>query len=501
MQNPTARSVGSLHRPNCTIRARAPGTAGAAAHDSAPDRGRRYIQPSAGGHMDISQERRLITDVPGPRTRAMIGRREAAIPRGVFQTTPVFVEAASGAILRDPDGNQLIDMGAGLAVLNTGNTAQAVVTAVRDQLERFTHTCFHVTMHEPYVELAERLNALVPGRAERKTMFTNSGAEAVENAVKIARHATGRSGVVVFDHAFHGRTLLGMTMTAKAMPYKSGLGPFAPEVYRLPFSYPYRCPTGGKRPEECAGGCAARAIDLMEKQIGPEDIACLVVEPILGEGGFVVPGPGFLASLAEYCRHRGILFVADEVQTGIGRTGRWFGIEHEGVEPDLVTTAKSLAGGLPLGAVTGRAEVMDSVHVGGLGGTFGGNPLSCAAALAVLADVEARDLLARAASIGQRMHSRLQEMAERASLIGEVRGRGAMMAMELVEDLSTKEPAKRAAARVIQECYTEGVIVLKAGTYDNVIRLLPPLTIDDGLLDEALDVLEKAVGRAAGETG
>jgi 4-aminobutyrate aminotransferase/(S)-3-amino-2-methylpropionate transaminase len=443
--------------------------------------------------MDISQERRLVTDIPGPKSKELLERRSAAVPRGVFFTAPIFVEAASGAILRDVDGNSLIDLGAGLAVLNVGNASPAVVEAVRDQAEHFTHTCFHVTMHEPYIVLAERLNDLVPGDAPHMTMFANSGAEAIENAVKIARYFTKRPAVVVFDHAFHGRTQLAMTMTAKAMPYRQGLGPTAPEVYRLPYSYPYRCPTGGTTPEECAERCADYAIAEIEKHIGAANVACLVVEPIQGEGGFVVPGPGFLPRLAEYCLDHGILFVADEVQTGFARTGKMFGIEHEGVVPDLVTTAKALAGGMPLGGVTGRAEVMESVHVGGIGGTFGGNPISCAAGLAVLETIEREGLVERANVIGDVMRERLLDMAERYPVIGEVRGRGAMIAMELVEDRDSKAPAKGASSTVIEECYRQGVVVLKAGTYDNVIRLLPPLTIGEDLLNEGLDVLEKAV--------
>jgi 4-aminobutyrate aminotransferase/(S)-3-amino-2-methylpropionate transaminase len=451
--------------------------------------------------MDIPQERRLLTDIPGPKSRAMLERRIEAVPRGVFYTTPIFVEAAAGAIIRDVDGNSLIDLGAGLAVLNTGNADPAVVGAVREQAERFTHTCFHVTMSEPYVALAERLNALAPGKEPRKTMFANSGAEAVENAVKIARYFTKRPAVVVFDHAFHGRTLQAMTMTAKVSPYKEGFGPTAPDIYRLPFAYPYRCPTGGSTPGECAETCAAYAIDEMDRHIGAETIACLVVEPIQGEGGFVVPAPGFLPRLAEYCRDKGILFVADEVQSGMGRTGRWFGIEHEGIVPELITTAKSLAGGLPLSGVTGRADVMESVHVGGLGGTFGGNPLACAAALAVLDTIERDGLLARAERIGDNMTSRLVDMADRYDLIGDVRGRGAMVAMELVEDRGSKAPAKAATARLIEDCYRQGVVILKAGTYDNVIRLLPPLTIGEDLLGEGLDVLEKALATVEEGTG
>ena len=442
--------------------------------------------------MDIPQERRLVTEIPGPRSRALLERRSAAVPAAVFNTVPVFADRAHGAIVEDVDGNRLIDLGAGLAVLNVGNAAPAVVEAVRDQAERYTHTCFHVTMNEPYVAVAERLNALAPGGFEKRTVLVNSGAEAVENAVKIARHHTGRPGVVAYGHAFHGRTLMAMTLTAKAMPYKRGFGPFAPEVYRLPYAYPYRCAAGAP-PERCGEACAAFAIDEVERHIGPEHVACIVVEPVLGEGGFVVPGEGFLPALAEFARAHGILFVADEVQTGIARTGRMFGVDHEGVVPDLVVTAKSLAGGLPLGAVTGRADVMDGVHVGGLGGTFGGNPLACVAALAVLDQVERDGLVERAHRIGDVAMERLRDMAERHEAVGDVRGRGAMVAMELVEDRQTKRPAKGMASRIIEECFREGVIVLKAGTYDNVIRLLPPLTIEEGLLGDGLDVLDKAL--------
>jgi 4-aminobutyrate aminotransferase/(S)-3-amino-2-methylpropionate transaminase len=443
--------------------------------------------------MDIPQQRQVITEIPGPRSRALLERRSAAVPRGLGSTTPVFVQEASGAVLRDVDGNQLIDLGAGISVLNAGNAAPAIVGAVRQQLDRFTHTCMQVTQYEPYVELAERLNALTPGAFDKKTVFVSTGAEAVENAVKIARYATGRQAVVVFDHAFHGRTLLAMTMTAKAMPYKSGLGPFAPEVYRSPMSYPYRCPTGAA-PADCGPSCASEAMHLMDKQIGSDRIAAIVIEPVQGEGGFVVPGEGFIPALAAYARDHGIVFVADEIQTGFGRTGRTFAIEHEGVEPDLVTLAKSLAGGLPLGAVTGRAEIMDAVHAGGLGGTYGGNPLACAAGLATLDAMEAEGWAARAAELEPKVMGRLREMADRFPVVGDVRGRGLMCALELVTDRETKEPAPAATNDVLAACLSEGVVVLKCGTYDNVIRLLPPLTIDEGLLDEGLDVLEKALG-------
>ncbi|HEY1330977.1 MAG TPA: 4-aminobutyrate--2-oxoglutarate transaminase [Actinomycetota bacterium] len=442
--------------------------------------------------MDIAQERRVVTQIPGPNSRRLLERRLAAVPKAVAWTAPVFVEAASGAIVLDVDGNQLIDLGAGLAVLNVGNAAPAVVDAVRDQVEKFTHTCMHVTMSEPYVALAERLNALVPGDVARQTIFVNSGAEAVENAVKISRYSTKRQAVVVFDHAFHGRTLMAMTLTAKAMPYKQGFGPFAPEVYRMPMAYPYRCPTGASY-DECGPSCADTVINNIDKQIGAGNVACILIEPVQGEGGFIVPAEGFIPRLAEYAAANGIVFVADEVQSGFGRTGAMFGIEHEGVVPDLVTTAKSLAGGLPLGAVTGRAEIMDAVHAGGLGGTYGGNPLACAAGLAVLDTIERDGLIERANAIGELMLGRLREMAGRFPLIGDVRGRGAMVAIELVEDRATKVPAKAAASRLIEECYTQGVLILKAGTYDNVIRFLPPLTISDELLSEGLDVLEKAL--------
>ena len=445
--------------------------------------------------MDIAQERRLVTEIPGPRSRALLERRTAAVPRGLGSSTAVFAESALGAIIRDVDGNQLIDLGAGIAVLNAGNAAPAVVRAVREQLDHFTHTCMQVTQYEPYVALAERLNAFTPGSFAKKTLFVSTGAEAVENAVKIARYATGRQAVVVLDHSFHGRTLLAMTMTAKAMPYKTGFAPFAPEIYRIPMAYPYRCPTGAT-PEDCGPSCTEEALHIMDKQIGGDRIAAIVVEPVQGEGGFVVPAAGFLPALREYATANGIVLVADEIQSGFGRTGRVFASEHEGIEPDLVTTAKSLAGGLPLAGITGRAEIMDSVHVGGLGGTYAGNPLACAAGLASVEAMEREGWAARAAAMEPVIMGRLGEMAEKFPVIGDVRGRGMMCAIELVEDRSTKAPAKDATNRVLAAALSEGVVTLKCGTYDNVIRLLPPLTIDEGLLHEGLDVLEKALASA-----
>jgi 4-aminobutyrate aminotransferase/(S)-3-amino-2-methylpropionate transaminase len=444
--------------------------------------------------VDIPQERKLVTEIPGPNSREWFERRGRAVPQGVANIHPIVTARASGAIIEDVDGNRLIDLATGIAVLNVGHTSPEVVKAAQDQLERDTHTCFHVTANEPYIELAERLNALTPGDFAKKTMFANSGAEAVENAVKIARKATGRQAIVTFDHAFHGRTLLAMTLTAKVMPYKQGMGPFAPEIYRLPFPYPYRWPTG---PDRAAGEALAYAKDEMHKHIGEENIAAVIVEPIQGEGGFIVPAPGFLKGLAEYCRSNGIVFIADEIQSGMGRAGRWFAIEDEDVVPDIVTSAKSLGGGLPISAVTGRAELMDAVHVGGLGGTYGGNPVAAAAALAVLGQIEREGLLERSRTLGEKLLGRLRELQDRHQLIGDVRGRGMMTAIELVTDRSTKEPIDGpTGSGIVKRCLENGVVILKAGTYDNVIRLLPPITIDEGLLEEGLGVLDEAVGAA-----
>jgi 4-aminobutyrate aminotransferase/(S)-3-amino-2-methylpropionate transaminase len=443
--------------------------------------------------MDIPQERKLVTEVPGPRSREWFARREKAVAKGVANIHPIVTARASGAIVEDVDGNRLIDFATGIAVLNVGHTAPEVVEAVQKQAELDTHTCFHVTANEPYIELAERLNALTPGDGEKRTMFANSGAEAVENAVKIARKATGRQAIVTFDHAFHGRTLLAMSLTAKVMPYKQGMGPFAPEIYRLPFAYAYRWPSG---PEHCAEEALAYAKDEIHKHIGEENVAAVILEPIQGEGGFIVPAPGFVGGLADFCREHGILFIADEIQSGMGRAGRWFAIEDEGVVPDLVASAKSLGGGMPLSAITGRADVMDAVHVGGLGGTYGGNPVAAAAALAVLDVIERDGLLDRARTVGDTIMGRFREMQAKHDLIGEVRGRGAMCAVELVRDRTTKEPADAETGAIVKACLENGLIVLSAGTYGNVLRLLPPLTIDEGLLAEGLRILDEAVAAA-----
>ena len=438
----------------------------------------------------VEQVRRLVTELPGPRSQELMARKTAAVAAGVGTTMPVFAVQAQGGVVVDVDGNHLIDLGSGIAVTTVGSSAPRVVEAVQEQVAAFTHTCFMVTPYDGYVAVAEALNRLTPGDHEKRTALFNSGAEAVENAVKIARAHTGKDAVVVFDHAYHGRTNLTMAMTAKNMPYKHGFGPFAPEVYRAPLSYPFR-------DDKSVDGqaAAARAIELIEKQVGAENLAAVVIEPIQGEGGFIEPAPGFLPALASWCRDNGVVFVADEVQTGFARTGDLFACDHEGVVPDLIVTAKGIAGGLPLSAVTGRAEIMDAPHVGGLGGTYGGNPLACAAALAAIETIETDGLLDRAREIEQLMKQRLNRLQADDDRIGDVRGRGAMIAVELVRSGSSAPDAELTRA-VAAAAHRQGVIVLTCGTYGNVLRFLPPLTISDELLTDALDVLEAALREA-----
>ncbi len=430
----------------------------------------------------VTQERRIVTAIPGPVSQQMQARKTAAVARGVGTTLPVYVVAAGGGILVDADGNQLIDFGSGIAVTTVGNSAPAVVEAVTEQVAAFTHTCFMVTPYEGYVRVAEELNRLTPGDHDKRSVLFNSGAEAVENAVKIARAYTRRQAVVVFDHAYHGRTNLTMAMTAKNQPYKNGFGPFAGEVYRVPTSFPFR------DGETDGVAAAARALDLIDKQVGAENVAAVVIEPIQGEGGFIVPAPGFLRALQDWCTEAGAVFVADEVQSGFARTGAMFAVEHDGVVPDLIVTAKGIAGGLPLSAVTGRAEIMDAPHAGGLGGTYGGNPIACAAALAVIDTIERDGLLARAVEIEKAMTGRLEAIAAEDSRIGEVRGRGAMIAVELVK-AGTTEPDADLAKQVSTAAHAQGLVVLTCGTYGNVLRFLPPLSMPDHLLKEGLDIL------------
>jgi len=435
----------------------------------------------------VRQRRELLTEIPGPRSLELTARRKAAVASGVGSVMPVFAARAGGGILVDVDGNSLIDFGCGIAVTTVGNSAPEVVARVQQQVQDFTHTCFTVTPYEGYVEICEQLNRLTPGDHEKRSALFNSGAEAVENAVKIARRATGRDAVIVFDHAYHGRTNLTMAMTAKNMPYKDGFGPFAGEVYRAPMSYPFRDPAGMTGAE-----AAVRAIAMIESQVGAQSVACLVIEPIQGEGGFVVPAPGFLPALAQWCTANGVVFIADEIQSGFARTGHLFASEHEGVIPDLITTAKGIAGGLPLSGVTGRAELMDSVHGGGLGGTYAGNPVACAAALGAIATIESQGLVAAANRIGDRILAVLHRLAAESPQIGDVRGRGAMIAIEIVEP-GTTIPDAAEAARISAACHRAGLITLTCGTFSNVLRLLPPLVIDDDLLDDGLTVLADAV--------
>jgi 4-aminobutyrate aminotransferase/(S)-3-amino-2-methylpropionate transaminase len=434
----------------------------------------------------LPQERRLLTELPGPRSAELAARRAAAVSAGVSSTLPVYAVDADGGVIVDADGNSLIDLGSGIAVTTVGNAAPLVVDAVREQVGHLTHTCFMVTPYAGYVEVAERLNALTPGSHAKRSALFNSGAEAVENAVKIARIATGRSAVVVFEHAYHGRTNLTMALTAKAMPYKKGFGPFAGEVYRVPMSYPLR--DGGLDGK----AAAARAISAINTQVGADQVAAVLIEPIQGEGGFVAPADGFLPALVDWCASSGALFIADEIQTGFCRTGDWFASEHEGIVPDLVTTAKGMAGGLPLAGVTGRAEIMDAVHPGGLGGTYGGNPVACAAALGAIATMTELDLGAAARRIEAMAVPRLEALAERTGRLAEVRGRGAMLAVEFTVRGSL-EPDAAAAGSVARACHRAGVVVLTCGTFGNVIRLLPPLVIPETLLDEGLSVLEESV--------
>ena len=442
--------------------------------------------------MDIQyrlEQRRSITGpFPGPKSQALSERRAAVVAAGVASAVPVYAADADGGVIVDVDGNSLVDLGSGIAVTTVGAGNRKVAAAVAEQAARFTHTCFMVTPYEGYVELAERLAVLTPGSHAKKSVFFNSGAEAVENAIKVARVATGRTAVVAFDHAYHGRTNLTMGLTAKAAPYKRGFGPLASEIYRMPMSYPFR----EENPNISGKAAAERAILGMEKQIGGDQIAAIIIEPIQGEGGFIVPAEGFLPRLAEWAKEQGIVFIADEVQSGFCRTGAWFAVENEGVVPDILTLAKGIAGGMPLSGIVGRAELLDSVHPGGLGGTYGGNPVAVAAALAAVDFMAEQDLNARAREIEERFYARLRPLASELPAIGDLRGRGAMLAIEFVKAGGT-EPDAELTKRIAADCLAQGVVILTCGTYSNVVRLLPPLVIGDELFDDALDVLEAAI--------
>lgn len=440
----------------------------------------------------VEQTRHLATTIPGPKSSALIERKNAAVSRGVGTTMPVYTARAAGGILEDIDGNRLIDLGSGIAVTTIGNASPRVVDAVAGQAARFTHTCFMVTPYEEYVAVCEQLNRLTPVAGDKRSALFNSGSEAVENAVKIARAYTRKQAVVAFDHAYHGRTNLTMALTAKSMPYKHGFGPFAPEVYRAPLSYPFRDAEFGKDLATDGELAAKRAISVIDKQVGADNLAAVIIEPIQGEGGFIVPAEGFLATLLDWCRKNNVVFIADEVQTGFARTGKMFACEHEGIDPDLIVTAKGIADGMPLSAVTGRAEIMDAPHVSGLGGTYGGNPVACAAALATIETIEADGLVNRAAEIETLMKERLGRIQADDDRIGDVRGRGAMIAVELVKS-GTTEPDAELTKALCASAHTQGVIVLSCGTYGNVLRFLPPLAISDDLLNEGLDVLAEAL--------
>jgi 4-aminobutyrate aminotransferase / (S)-3-amino-2-methylpropionate transaminase / 5-aminovalerate transaminase len=455
----------------------------------------------------------LRTAIPGPKSLEWLDRRRAAIPRAAYNVTPIFVARSEGAVIEDVDGNRFIDFAGGLGSLNAGHREPGVVKALHAQVDRYLHTCFHVTPYDGYVRLAERLNALAPGNFPKKTLLLNSGAEAVENAIKIARAYTRRPAVICFEDAFHGRTLLTMTLTSKTRPYKAGFEPFVGDIYRIPYAYCYRCSYSLSFPS-CNVFCAHHLEDAFRRIVSPESVAALIVEPVLGEGGFVTPPAEFFTILQEICRRHGIVFIADEVQTGFGRTGSVFACERYGIVPDVIAMAKSLGGGLPLAAVTGRAEVMDSAAVGALGGTFGGNPLSCEAALAVIEVLEGMGspdsingqqgrppqsgLLQQSRILGERFASRAREWQARFPLIGDVRGLGAMQAIEFVRSPETRDPAADETRRIVKACYERGLIVLSAGTYDNVIRLLVPLVVTDDQFEEGLGVLEAAIGSACG---
>jgi 4-aminobutyrate aminotransferase / (S)-3-amino-2-methylpropionate transaminase / 5-aminovalerate transaminase len=434
----------------------------------------------------------LKTQIPGPKSKALSERRARAVPRGLSHATPIYVAKAEGATLEDVDGNRYIDFAGGIGCLNTGHRPSGVVGAIQRQLEKYLHVCVQVTPYEGYVRLAERLNQVTPGKFPKKTLLVNTGAEAVENAVKIARAATGRPGIIAFEDAFHGRTMMALSLTSKTHPYKAGFQPFPGEVYRIPYAYCYRCSYSLKYPS-CDLYCARHLEDTFKRVVAHEGVAAVIAEPVLGEGGFVAPPEDYFRTLIEICRRHGVLFIADEVQSGFGRTGALFASERYGIEPDILVTAKSIGGGLPLAAITGRAEIMDAPGPGGLGGTFAGNPVACEAALAVLDMFEQQDLNARANELGDHFQKRAREWQKRWPTIGEVRGLGAMQALELVQSPDKCEPAAEETKQITQYCYEHGVITISAGSYGNVIRLLMPLVITDAQMDEGLDVLEGAL--------
>jgi 4-aminobutyrate aminotransferase / (S)-3-amino-2-methylpropionate transaminase / 5-aminovalerate transaminase len=434
----------------------------------------------------------IRTEIPGPRSRALMARREAAIPRGPANATPIFAAHAEGAVIEDVDGNRFVDFAGGIGCLNAGHRSPQVLSAIRAQLEKYLHVCFAVTPYEGYIAVAEKLNSLAPGNFSKKTILVNSGAEAIENSIKIARAYTKRPAVVCFEDAFHGRTLLTMSLTSKTHPYKAGFQPFASDIYRIPFAYPYR-----NAPGTTSAEFAHHLEDAFKRLVAPESVAAVIAEPVLGEGGFVVPPRDYFKLLQNICRKHGILFIADEIQSGFARTGKWFACEHFGIEPDLITTAKSMGGGMPIAAVTGRAEIMDAPGPGSLGGTYCGHPLSCAATLAAIETIEKEGLLVRSAAIGEQFEKRARAWQKKWSLVGDVRGLGGMCAMELVRNAETREPADTETKEIARYCYEHGLIIITAGTFNNVVRILVPLVVTDAQLNEGFDVLEAALATVA----
>jgi 4-aminobutyrate aminotransferase/(S)-3-amino-2-methylpropionate transaminase len=424
----------------------------------------------------------------------LLDLRKQHIPQGPFHVTSAFIKEARGAVMIDINGRELIDFAGGIGVNNVGHCHPKVVAAIQDQAGKYIHTCFHVAMYEPYVQLAQKLNTLSPGDFPKMTMFANSGAEAVENAVKVARYATGRPAVICFENGFHGRTLLTMSLTSKVKPYKFGFGPFAPEVYRMPYAYCYRCPFGLSYPS-CNTACADYLEDFFTSYVAAESTAAVIAEPIQGEGGFVTPPPEYFPKLQSICQKHGIALIIDEVQTGAGRTGKMFAIDHWGIAPDIITLAKSLGGGLPLSAVIGRKEMMDKPHVGGLGGTYAGNPIACRAALAVLDVLFEDKLLQKAEELGNKLWKRFQAMKEKYEIIGDIRGKGPMIALELVKDRHTKAPATDETKKLLASCYEKGLVLLSCGHKSNVIRTLMPLVITDEQLDKGLSIFEEALSQ------
>lgn len=442
----------------------------------------------------------LRTQIPGPNSQELLEKKQKYVAKGISNGTPLFIDKAEGALMTDVDGNTFIDFYGGIGVINAGHCPQPVVKAIQDQAEKLLHTCFMVTMYDSFVDLAQKLTEITPGDFEKKTVLVNSGAEAVENAVKIARAYTKRTGIIAFEMAFHGRTNMAMALTSKVKPYKHGFGPFVPDVYKMPSAYCYRCYYRSSYP-----GCGMQCLEQFDRffaaEVAPESIAAMIIEPVQGEGGFIVPPKEFLPGLKKIADQHGILLIVDEVQTGFGRTGKMFASEQFGVVPDIMTMAKSIAAGLPLSAVVGKAEIMDAPGPGQLGGTFAGNPLSCAAALATIDYIEQEQLPHKAEKIGNVVMDRLKDMQEKYSLIGDIRGLGAMIGIELVKDRQTKEPAKEETGRIVQECLEQGLIIISAGVFGNVVRMLMPLVITDEQLEQALNILDNAFAKVQKSIG